>query len=84
VTDTNVFQLCQPGSFADLLTEILRNRARPLLMQAVEAEVAALPRISCRQADRRRSPAAAAPWVPAQARGDDWHRAGRRALPARP
>jgi putative transposase len=42
VTDTNVFQLCQPGSFADPLTEVLRNGARALLMQAVEAEVAAL------------------------------------------
>jgi hypothetical protein len=27
VTDTNVFQLCQPGAFADSLTEVLRNRA---------------------------------------------------------
>jgi hypothetical protein len=42
VTDTNIFQLCQPGSFADPLTEVLRNGARALLMQAVEAEVAAL------------------------------------------
>jgi putative transposase len=42
VTDTNVFQLCQPGSFADPLTEVLRTGARALLMQAVEAEVAAL------------------------------------------
>jgi Transposase, Mutator family len=42
VTDTNVFQLCQPGSFADPLTEVLRNGARALLMQAVEDEVAAL------------------------------------------
>jgi hypothetical protein len=42
VTDTNVFQLSQPGTFADPLTEVLRNGARALLMQAVEAEVAAL------------------------------------------
>jgi putative transposase len=41
VTDTNVFQLCQPGTFADPLTEVLRNGARALLTQAVEAEVAA-------------------------------------------
>jgi transposase-like protein len=45
VTETNVFQLCQPGTFADPLTEVLRNGARALLTQAVEAEVAAL--ISC-------------------------------------
>ncbi len=42
MTDTNVFQLSQPGTFADSLTEVLRNGARALLAQAVEAEVAAL------------------------------------------
>ena len=42
MTDTNVFQLSQPGAFADPLTEVLRNGARALLTQAVEAEVAAL------------------------------------------
>ena len=42
MTDPNVFQLSQPGSFADPLTEVLRNGARALLAQAVEAEVAAL------------------------------------------
>jgi putative transposase len=42
VTETNVFQLSQPGTFADPLTEVLRNGARALLSQAVEAEVAAL------------------------------------------
>ena len=40
--DTNVFPLSQPGTFADPLTEVLRNGARALLAQAVEAEVAAL------------------------------------------
>ena len=39
MTDTNVFQLSQPGTFADSLTEVLRNGARALLAQAVEAEV---------------------------------------------
>jgi transposase-like protein len=42
VTETNVFKLSQPGSFSDPLTEVLRNGARALLAQAVEAEVAAL------------------------------------------
>jgi putative transposase len=42
VTETNVFQLTQPEAFADPLTEVLRNGARTLLAQAVEAEVAAL------------------------------------------
>ena len=42
MTKTNVFPLSQPGTFADPLTEVLRNGARALLAQAVEAEVAAL------------------------------------------
>ena len=45
MTDTNVFELSQPGSFADPLTEVLRKAARALLAHAVEAEVAAL--LSC-------------------------------------
>jgi transposase-like protein len=42
MTDTNVFQFSQPGTFADPLTEVLRNGARALLAHAVEAEVATL------------------------------------------
>ena len=42
MTETNVFQLPQPGTFTDPLTEVLRNGARALLAQAVEAEVTAL------------------------------------------
>jgi hypothetical protein len=41
VTDTNVFNLSQPGTFSDPLTEVLRNGARSLLAYAIEAEVAA-------------------------------------------
>ena len=37
----NVTKLVQPGTFSDLLTDILRDGARTLLAQAVEAEVAA-------------------------------------------
>ena len=40
MTETNVFQLAQPGTFADSLTDVLREGARALLAQAVEAEVA--------------------------------------------
>lgn len=40
MTENNVFKLAQPGSFADPLTEVLRQGARALLAQAVEAEVA--------------------------------------------
>ncbi|MGA1170669.1 MAG: IS256 family transposase, partial [Ilumatobacteraceae bacterium] len=41
MTNDNVSKLVQPGAFEDPLTEILRNGARALLAQAVEAEVAA-------------------------------------------
>jgi putative transposase len=40
VTDSNVFQLSQPGTLSDPLTEVLRSGARALLAQAVAAEVA--------------------------------------------
>src|ERR1700746_764980 len=39
-SNDNVFKLIQPGTFEDQLTEILRQGARSLLAQAVEAEVA--------------------------------------------
>ena len=39
MTDDTVIKLMQPGSFEDPLTEVLRNGARALLAQAVEAEV---------------------------------------------
>jgi putative transposase len=40
VPNDNVVRLVQPGAFDDQLTEVLRNGARTLLAQAVEAEVA--------------------------------------------
>ena len=40
MTDNNVINLSQPGTFIDSLTEILRSGARALLTQAVEAEIA--------------------------------------------
>ena len=40
MSEANVVTLLQPGSFADPLSEVLRNGARSLLAQAVEAEVA--------------------------------------------
>jgi hypothetical protein len=33
VTDTNIFQLSQPGTFPDPLTEVLRNGARSLWLR---------------------------------------------------
>lgn len=41
MSNDSVVKLVQPGSFEDPLTEVLRNGARTLLAQAVEAEVAA-------------------------------------------
>ena len=41
MTETNVFQFGEPGSFSDPLTEVLRHGARALLAQAVEAELSA-------------------------------------------
>src|ERR1700747_1347723 len=40
MTDSNVFQLSQPGTLSDPLTEVLRRGARALLAQAVAAEAA--------------------------------------------
>jgi hypothetical protein len=39
MTQDNLIKLSQPGAFSDLLTHVLRNGARALLAQAVEAEV---------------------------------------------
>jgi putative transposase len=39
VSDDNIFKLIQPGVLTDRLTEVLRDGARLLLTQAVEAEV---------------------------------------------
>jgi putative transposase len=52
VTETNVFQLSQPGTFTDPLTEVLRNGARALLAQAVEAGGFELAQLPCRRAHR--------------------------------
>src|SRR3954451_14448151 len=41
IQDNNVVKLIQPEAFSDPLTEVLREGARALLAQAVEAEVAA-------------------------------------------
>ena len=40
MSNDNVVRLIQPGAFDDQLTEVLRNGARALLAQAIEAEVA--------------------------------------------
>lgn len=40
MSNDSVVKLIQPGTFNDLLTDVLRNGAHALLTQAVEAEVA--------------------------------------------
>jgi len=40
VSQDNIIKLAQPGEFCDALTDVLRQGARSLLVQAVEAEVA--------------------------------------------
>ncbi len=40
MTEIDVFQLTQPGTFTDSLTEVLRSGARALLARAVDAEAA--------------------------------------------
>jgi len=71
--------LIQPGTFDDQLTEVLRNGARTLLTQAVEAEVS---EFLAKHADlktpdghRRIVRHGRLP----EARGHDWYRSGRRA-----
>ena len=41
MSQDNITELVQPGTFSDPLTDVLRDGARTLLAQAVEAEVAA-------------------------------------------
>src|SRR3954451_17443530 len=65
----NVVKLIQPAEFSDPLTEVLREGARALLAQAVEAEVAAFLSGHADQAHRRRPPTAGAPWPSTRARG---------------
>jgi hypothetical protein len=79
VTNANVFQLCQPETFADPLTEILRNGARALLAQAVEAEVAVLLASHAdKLTDDGRQRLVRHGHLPER---HDWYRSGRRALP---
>ena len=79
----NVIKLIQPGAFDDQLTEVLRNGARALLAQAVEAEVADFlgkhADLKTEDGHQPRRP----PRPPAGARGDDRHRPGRRPPAAR-
>jgi len=52
VSNDNVFNLIQPGAFDDQLTEVLRQGARRLLAQAVEAEGRRFSRQACWSQDR--------------------------------
>ena len=76
MTDSNVFKLSQPGTFTDLLTEVWRNGAHALLVQAVETEAAAFLETHAGLKTRGRSPTAGAPRPFAGACGDDRDRRG--------
>jgi hypothetical protein len=82
VTETNVFELTQPGTVSDPLTEVLRNGARTLLGQAVEAEVAAWLSTHTDKLTDDGRPATGAPRASARARDHDRHRCSRGAVPA--
>ena len=66
----NVVKLIQPAEFSDPLTEVLREGARALLAQAVEAEVAAFLSGHADRQTGRRPPTAGAPWASARGRRD--------------
>jgi hypothetical protein len=63
VSNANVVKMLQPRSFADPLTEVLRNGARALLGQAIEA--GRLHRQECRSEDRYRFAPHGSSWAPA-------------------
>jgi hypothetical protein len=54
VTDTNVFQLSQPGTFVYPLTEVLRNGARALLARTPRAAITPPRRRRVQRNSRRR------------------------------
>ena len=54
MSNDNVVELIQPGILSDRLTEVLRDGARALLTQAVEAEVSEFLGRDRRSEDRRR------------------------------
>ena len=75
----SVIKLIQPGTFDDQLTEVLRNGARTLLTQAVEAEVS---EFLAKHADLKTPDGhqrVVRHGAPARARGHDGYRSGRRA-----
>src|ERR1700730_5912118 len=82
MTDTNVLQFSQPGTFADPLTEVLRNGAQALLRQAVETEGGKFAREVRRRGYLRWPPTAGAPRPSAGAQDRDRHRSGGGSLPA--
>src|SRR5665811_604662 len=55
MTQDNLIKLSQPGAFSDLLTDVLRNGARALLAQAVEAEEAGNLGLHCLRQQRSRA-----------------------------
>ncbi len=81
MTDSTVLAFRQPGEIADPLTEILRQGARELLAQAIEAEVCAHLEAHIHLKDRPGPPADRTPW--SWPRAGDPHRDRAGAGPAR-
>ena len=82
MTDSNVFQLSQPGTLSDPLTEVLRSGARALLAQAVAAEVAGFLEGHADKLTDDGRQRLVRPRSPARARDYDRHRPGRGARSA--
>src|SRR2546423_6232935 len=82
VSDANVVKLLQPGSFADPLTEVLRNGARPT-GPSDRGRGGGIPGQACRSEDRYWFAPRGSSRAPTRTRGNDRHRPGRRAPASR-
>jgi len=67
----NVIELVQPGEFKDKLTEVLRQGAQALVLQAVEAEFAAFLESHSAEITTRWPQACCAIWAPSRKEGGD-------------
>ena len=75
MSNDNVVKLIQPWILTDRLTEVLRDGARALLIQAVEAEVSEFLAATADLKTGRRLPARRAALASARAPDHDGHRA---------
>ena len=83
MTDTNVFHSCSARNFCRSADRGFAQRRASAAGAGRRGRGCGLAQLPCRQADRRRPPAAGAPRASARTRDHDRHRSGRRALSAR-